>query len=337
MRAVVQSRYGPPEDVLTVHDIDRPKIGDDEVLVRVRATSVHPDVWHVVTGRPWVLRLMGAGVLRPKDPVPGTDLAGFVEDIGRSVTLFAPGEEVFGETHLKMQWRNGGAFAEYASAPQEALMHKPAGVTFEQAASVPSSGAIALSNLQCGRRFRDGQNVLINGAGGGVGMIAIQLAKAKGARVTGVDRREKLGMILELGADEVIDFTREDVTRRLERYDLILDVASNLSLATSRRMLRTGGFWIPIGHDHYGAGAGRVLGSLPRFIALMTIRRFVPHFPEPGGPMPSKNKVMTILAEMLETGTLTPVVDSSYPLDDVHEAMRRLREERSIGKIVLTP
>lgn len=226
--------HGSPDDVLQLREIDTPVVGDGEVLVRVRAASVHPDVWHVVTGRPYVLRLMGAGLLKPKNPVPGTDVAGFVELVGKDVTRFAPGDEVFGETFLELQWRNGGAFAEYAFIPQDALALKPIGITFEQAAAVPTSGFIALLNLQNGGLLQPGQSVLINGAGGGVGSIAVQLAKVYGARVTGVDSTEKMEMLRSLGADHVIDYTQEDFTHRGERYDLIFDVASNLSLSACK-------------------------------------------------------------------------------------------------------
>ena len=202
MKAVVQDRYGSPDDVLQLREIDKPVVGDNEVLVRVRAASVHPDVWHVVTGRPYVLRLMGAGLLKPKNPVPGTDVAGLVESVGKDVTRFRPGDEVFGETHSKLQWRNGGAFAEYVSVPQDTLALKPEGIAFEQAAAVPTSGFIALHNLQDGGQIQPGESVLINGAGGGVGTIAVQLAKAYGARVTGVDTTEKMELVRSLGADQ---------------------------------------------------------------------------------------------------------------------------------------
>jgi NADPH:quinone reductase-like Zn-dependent oxidoreductase len=211
MKAVVHDTYGVPSEVLTVRDIAVPAVGDNDVLVRVRAASVHPDVWHVVTGLPYILRLMGNGVRRPKFPVPGSDLAGVVEAVGRTVTRFKAGDDVFGES-VSFGWRNGGAFAEYASVPQEFLALKPANVTFEQAATVPTSGYIALNNLS-GAGALAGQNVMINGAGGCVGPLAIQIAKAAGARVTAVDRAEKLAMMRSLGADRVIDYEKEDVNR----------------------------------------------------------------------------------------------------------------------------
>jgi NADPH:quinone reductase-like Zn-dependent oxidoreductase len=280
---------------------------------------------------------MGAGVFRPKNPVPGTDVAGLVESVGKDVARFGPGDEVFGETHTELQWRNGGAFAEYVSVPQDALALKPNGIAFEQAAAVPTSGFIALHNLQSGGEIQPGQSVLINGAGGGVGTIAVQLAKAYGARVTGVDSTEKMEMVRSLGADHVIDYTQEDFTRRSERYDLILDVASNLSLTASKRALMPKGVYILIGHDHFGDAAGRIFGSLPRFITLVALSPFVSQLPDRNFSIPSKRDVMAVLAEFLEAGKLTPVIDRTYPLEEVPEAMRYLQGGRSRGKIIITP
>lgn len=337
MKAIVQDKYGSPDEVLHLREIDKPVVGDDEVLVQVRAASVHADVWHVVTGRPYVLRLMGAGLLKPKDRVPGTDLAGLVDSVGKDVTRFAPGDEVFGESHRRLQWRNGGAFAEYASAPQDSLAPKPAGITFEQAAAVPTSGYIALHNLKHEGQIQSGQSVLINGAAGGVGAIAVQLAKAFGARVIGVDNAEKIEMVRSLGADEVIDYTQEDFTQRSERYDLILDVASNLSLSACKKVLTPAGKYVLIGHDHYGASTGRLLGSLPHFFKLVLLSPFVRQLPALNFSVPSKKDVMAALKEFLEEGKLTPVIDRTFPLSEVREAMRHLQGGRAQGKIILTP
>ncbi len=337
MKAIVQDRYGSPDDVLKLREIDKPAVGDDGVLVRVRAASVHPDVWHVVTGRPYVLRLMGAGVLKPKNPVPGTDVAGIVESVGKDVKRFRPGDEVFGETFLKLQWRNGGAFAEYASVPQDALAFKPGSITFEQAASVPTSGFIALINLENGVLIQPGQSVLINGAGGGVGTIAIQLAKAYGARVTGVDSAEKSKMIRSLGADHVIDYTQEDFTRRGERYDLIFDVASNLSLSDCKRALTPTGTYVIIGHDHFGAVGSRTFGGMPHFFKFVALSPFLRQLPSVSFSMPGKKEAMAVLKEFLEAGKLTPFIDRTYPLKEVPEAMRYLQGGRARGKIIITP
>lgn len=338
MKAIVHEKYGPPAQVLQLREIDIPVVEDDEVLVRVRAASVHPDVWHVVTGQPYVLRLMGAGLLRPKDPVPGTDVAGVVEAVGKGVSQFKPGDQVFGESHTRLQWRNGGAFAEYVAVPQEALALKPQGVTFEQAAAVPTSGYIALLNLQNGALIQPGHRVLVNGAGGSVGSIALQFAKAYGAHVTGIDSTDKLEMLRSLGADHTIDYTKEDFTQQDERYDLIFDVASNLSLSACKRVLTPGGFYVLIGHDHYGEAAGRVWGSLPRFIKLMAFKPFTPHLPSgQDTTTPGRREIMTVLKELLETGKLTPIIDSTYPLEQATEAMHHLKSGKAQGKILITP
>ena len=337
MQAIIQDNYGPAEEVLRLQEVDTPQVGADEVLVRVRAASVHPDVWHAVTGRPYVLRLMGSGLRKPVNRIPGTDLAGRVETVGRLVTRFQPGDEVFGESRRGFQWRNSGTFAECVSVPEDILALKPPNVTFEEAAAIPTSGIIALHNLQNGRRLRAGQRVLINGAGGGVGSIAVQLARAWGARVTGVESTEKLDLVRSLGAERVIDYTREDFTQSGERYDLIFDVASNLSLSRCKRALTPGGIYILIGHDHFGRGRGRVLGSLPQAFSLMALSPFVSHLPSPEFTMASKKETMAILKDLLEAGELTPVIDRTYPLREASLAMMYLESGNARGKILITP
>ncbi|HLU73448.1 MAG TPA: NAD(P)-dependent alcohol dehydrogenase [Nonomuraea sp.] len=332
MKAIVQDAYGSPSR-LRLRDIELPAVQDDEVLVRVRAASVHPDVWHVVTGRPYVLRIMGAGLRRPKNPVPGTDMAGVVESAGAHATRFRPGDEVFGETLRSMQWKNGGAYAEYVAVHQDNLAPKPANVSFEQAACVPTAGLITLLNLPPGPLG----NVLVNGAAGGVGGCALQIAKARGATVTGVEHTAKLDLVRTLGADHVIDYTQEDFTRRGERYDLIFDVPGNRSFAECRRALAPGGTYILIGHDHYGAEGRRVLGSLPRFVGLMTQSMFRPELPKPTRPVPDRKESMAVLAELLESGALTPIVDRAFPLAETADALRYLTEGTARGRIVVTP
>jgi NADPH:quinone reductase-like Zn-dependent oxidoreductase len=336
MKAVVQRAYGAPDEVLAVQEVDRPAIGDNDVLVRVRAASVHVDVWHVVTGRPYLLRLAGNGLRKPKRRVPGTDLAGVVEAVGKAVTRFGPGAAVFGDV-APHPWTNGGTFAEYAAAPEDCLALMPDRVTFEQAASVPAPGTIALLNLRNAGRLKAGQNVLINGAGGGVGSFAVQIAKADGARVTGVDCAEKLSMIRGLGADHAIDFAREDFTQSGERYDLILDVASTLSLDDCRRVLTSNGIYVFIGHDHFGKASGRILGSLPRFLGLGLRGCFDNNLPKPSGTKTSRQETMTALKVLLESGKLTPIVARTFQLSDVPEAMRTLQEGRTLGRIVIAP
>jgi NADPH:quinone reductase-like Zn-dependent oxidoreductase len=336
MRAIVQDRYGSPEEVLELRDIDRPMTRDDEVLVRVRAASVHPDVWHCVRGIPYVLRIMGAGVLKPKDRVPGTDVAGHVELVGRSVTAFRPGDEVFGETRRGHQWHNGGAYAEYVSVPPEVLAIKPAALTFEQAAAVPTSATIALQGVRSQGHVRPGQRVLVNGAGGGVGAFAVQLAKAYGADVTAVDSTRKLDMMRSIGADRVIDYMRQDFTRSGERYELIVDIPGNHSIADCRRSLTTEGTYVLIGHDRFGDQGGRWIGTaLGRFFKLLVMTPFVSQRMSPWVSKEAK-KPITVFQELIEAGKLTPAVDRTFPLSDVPEAIRYLAEGDVLGKIVIT-
>jgi NADPH:quinone reductase-like Zn-dependent oxidoreductase len=336
MKAIVQSRYGSPSD-LELREVDEPVVDDDEVLVRVRATSIHPDVWHVVCGQPYVGRLMGMGVLRPKNPIPGTDMAGVVVSVGKSVTRFGPGDPVFGETIVTHQWTHGGAYAEYVSVPQDCLALKPDNITFEQAAAVPTSGYIALLNLQDPTRLGPGRMVLINGGGGGVGTIALQVAKAHGAHVTAVDSTGKLGMLRSLGADEVIDYTQEDFTRRGIRYDLIFDVPGDRPLTAFRCALKPDGRYVPIGHDRFGMSGRRVFGLVPHFLMLMVLSRFVRQLRSPGVPLPTKKEAMAVLREYLEAGKITPVIDSTYPFSAVREAFRHLIEDETRGKVILIP
>jgi len=338
MKAVVHDAYGSPGEVLKVRDVAMPAVGDNDVLVRVRAASVHPDVWHVVTGIPYILRVMGNGLRRPKFRVPGTDLAGVVESVGRAVTRFKAGDEVFGES-VKFGWKNGGAFAEYASVPQEYLALKPANVTFEQAATVPTSGYIALTNLGGGRALA-GRNVLINGAGGCVGMLAIQIAKANGAHVTGVDCAEKLSMMRSLGADHVIDYQQQSVLQGGERYDVVLDVASTLWFDVCAPVLTPTGRYLPIGHAHFGKATGRmggrIVGSLPTFVGLMLRAlanpRNLKNFKILGKP-----EAMATLTALLESGQLTPIVARTFPLDGIVAAMKSIEDTRVVGRTVITP
>lgn len=337
MKAVVHTRYGAPETVLEVREIEAPAIGDDHVLVRVRATSVHADVWHVVTGIPYVLRLMGAGLTRPRARVPGTDLAGTVEAVGKDVTRFVVGDAVFGESHGGIQWMNGGAYAELAAVPQAQLVHKPEGVSFEHAAAVPTAGYIALGNLRPASAIGPGRHVLINGAAGAVGAIAVQVAKARGAEVTGVDSGDRLALLRSLGADHVIDYTQQEVTRGDARYDLIFDVASTLSVPDCKRVLAPDGAYVLIGHDHYGRIGRRLLGSIPSVIRLGFRSLFDRHVRSPFYSEPPKGPIMEELRTLLAEGKLTPIVDRTFPLEDVTQALRRLAQGRAVGRLLLTP
>ena len=337
MKGIVQYRYGSPDDVLELQDIDKPVAKDHEVLVRVHAASVHPDVWHMVRGRPYVLRLMGAGLRKPKNPVPGTDVAGRVESVGKDVTQFHQGDEVFGETRKAHQWTNGGAYAEYVSVPQDALALKPAGITFEQAAAVPTSGFIAFSGIRHQGKVQPGQTVLINGAGGGVGTLAVQLAKAYGAEVTGVDSTGKLDMVRSIGADHVIDYTQEDFTQRGNRYDLILDVPGNHTLSECRRALTPKGTYVLIGHDLFDDSGGRWLGrGLPRFVILAVMSPFVSQLRRGlNFSTPAKKDSMAALRAFIEAGKITPVVDRTFLLSEVRESIRYLEGGQVQGKVVI--
>ena len=334
MKAIVQEKYGSP-DALELKDIDKPVVKDDEVLLRVHATSVHPDVWHVVRGWPYVLRIMGAGLRKPKNSVPGTDVAGRVESVGKNVTRFKAGDEVFGETIKGYQWTNGGAYAEYVSVPQDGLELKPDNLTFEQAATVPTSGLITLQNLLHEGELRGGQRVLVNGAGGGVGALAVQIAKAYGADVTGVDNTKKLEMIRSLGANHVIDYTQEDFTQGEERYDLIFDIPGNHPFSACRRVLTPNGKYVLIGHDRFGQGTGRWFGSVPRVLKLVALSPFVSQLPTPNFSPPDKKSLMAVLKELCEAGKITPVIDMTYPLSEVPEAIRYLEEGHPQGRVVI--
>jgi NADPH:quinone reductase-like Zn-dependent oxidoreductase len=333
MRAIVQDTYGVL-DALELRDIPRPVPAEDEVLIRVRAASVHPDVWHVVAGQPAVLRLMGSGVRRPKDKVPGTDVAGVVESVGSTVTRFQPGDEVFAETIRGVQWRNGGAYAEYATAPEEGVALKPRGVGFEEAAAVPTTGLIALNNLPQSR-VPPGHRVLVNGAAGGVGAVAVQLAKAYGAHVTGVDHARKLALVSSLGADRVIDYTSDDYTRGDDRWDLIFDVPGNHSFKENRRALERGGAYVLIAHDAFGAAGHRWLGSIPRLLGLVARSAVVPELRGGSFKSPDKRRLMATLTGFLETGQLRIVVDRTFPLSETAAALRYLVSGRPVGRVVI--
>jgi 8-oxo-dGTP diphosphatase len=340
MRAIVQSKYGAPSEVLRLAEIPQPAIAEDELLVRVRAASVHADIWHAVTGRPYSWRIV-SGWRAPKRPVPGTDIAGVVASVGMRVTRFKPGDEVFGETMRSFTQGNGGAFAEYASAPEQSLVLKPQNVTFEQAASVPASGYIAFANLIRVGAVMDGQHVVVNGAGGGVGTIALQMLRARGAHVTAVDAGPKLRMLRSLGADETIDYTLTNFTEQGIQYDLIFDIASNLSLQECKRALKPAGLYVWIGHEHYGrAKDGRFLGrGFPQMFGLMARSVFGdPNLPRTKFPIviPGLKDAIAAMRDLMAEGKLIPFVET-YPLESVAEAFRALEKGKVLGKVVLVP
>lgn len=335
MKAIVCEQYGSPDNLI-LKEVDKPTSEDNEVLVKVRAASVHPDVWHVVTGFPYALRLMGSGLLRPKRTIPGTDMAGVVESVGEKATRFQPGDAVFGESLAGHQWKHGGAYAEYVAVPEDNLALKPESITFEQAATVPTSGMIALWNLDDGELIQPGDKVLINGAGGGVGSLALQIAKAMGAVVTAVDCTERLDLLRSLGADRVIDFTQENYTQGKEAYDLIFDIPGNYSFAECRRVLSPEGKYILIWHDNYGKSGGQWLGGLSSFFTLTLRHPFNKQLPDMNYSMPKRKPSMAILQRLLEEGEITPLVGRAFPLDEASQAFRCLIEGQTIGKIVLT-
>jgi NADPH:quinone reductase-like Zn-dependent oxidoreductase len=321
MKAIVQDKYGSAE-VLELRDIDKPDIGDHDVLVRVRAAAVNPADWAIMSGLPYIARML-YGLRKPKNGVRGTDVAGEVEAVGTSVPRFRPGDEVFG-------WCNG-AFAEYASVSEDALEPKPANLTFEQAAAVPLAGFVALQALRDHGNVRAGQKVLINGASGGIGTFAVQIAKSLGADVTGVCSTRNVDLVRSIGADQVIDYTREDFTRSGQRYDFILDNVGNRSLSDLRRALTPKGTLVPNsgGFDNrWFASAGRVVSAhaLSAFVS-QTLRPFV---------MSPKQENLVVLREFIEAGKVTPVIDRTYPLSETRQAIGHIGGGHARGKVAIT-
>lgn len=335
MRAIVQHGYGRPEEVFELAEIDKPSPGPDEVLVRVRAASMHPDVWHVVRGWPYMLRLIGSGLRKPKVPVPGIDLAGVVEAVGAGATSFQPGGEVFGEIVKGHQWKNAGAYAEYVAVPEAKLERKPANLTFEQAAALPTSGLLALQGLRTEGRLEPGDRVLINGAAGAVGSLAVQIAKALDASVTAVDSPAKQNTMRAAGADRVIDCEQEDFTLSDDRYDLILDIPGNRPFEGLKRVLAEGGRYVLIGHDQYGAKGNRWFGgTIGRIIKLQLLAPFG-RTRKDGRPRVEMGNPLVVLRELAETGKLVPVIDRTFPLAEVPAAVAHQASGKAVGKVVI--
>jgi NADPH:quinone reductase-like Zn-dependent oxidoreductase len=322
LKAIVRDTYGSPE-VLELRDIDKPKITDEEVLVHVHAAGVGRDVWHIMTGLPYPIRLAGYGFRAPKNPVIGSDMAGVVEALGKNVTRFQPGDEVFGI--------GKGSYAEYVCAREDKLAPKPTNLTFEQAAVVAIMGSTALQALRDHGKVRPGQEVLIIGASGGVGTYAVQIAKAFGANVTGVCSTTKVEMVRSIGADHVIDYTQEDFAEGDQRYDLILDIGGNSSLSRLRRALASRGTLVIVG----GEGGGRWLGGTDRQLRAMMLSPFVG---QKLGTFVNKenHEDMLVLKELIEAGKVTPIIDRTYPLAEVPEAIRYLEEGHARGKVVIS-
>ena len=322
MRAIVQDAYGST-DVLRLAEIDKPDIAANEVLVKVRAAGLDRGTWHLLTGRPYLMRLIGFGFRRPKNPVPGLDVAGVVVAVGAEVTRFQVGDEVFGIAR--------GSFAEYAAAREDKLAHKPTNLSFEQAAVVPISASTALQGLRDAGRVEAGQKVLVIGASGGVGTYAVQLAKAFGAEVTGVCSTAKVDLVRSLGADRVIDYTREDFADGVEHHDLILDIGGNSSLSRLRRALTPTGTLVIVG----GEEGGKLTGGFGRSLRAPVLSRFVG---QRLTMLASKehHTYLDALRPLIEAGQVTPAVDKTYPLAEVPDAMRHLEAGHARGKIAIT-
>ena len=323
MQAIVQDRYGEAGDVLRLEETGRPAIGDGEVLLRVHAAGVDRGVWHLMTGLPYPVRLAGYGVRAPKTRVRGREVAGRVEAIGKGVTSFQVGDEVFGIAE--------GAFAEYACAQPGKLARRPESLTAVQAAAVPVSALTALQAVRDHGHVHAGQKVLVIGASGGVGTFAVQLAKAFGAEVTGVCSTTKTDLVRSLGADHVVDYSLEDFTATGTRYDLILDIGGNTSLSRLRQALTPKGTLVIVG----GETSGKWLGGTDRQVRAMVLSMFVSQ--KLGTFIAAvKQEDLLVLAQLAESGQLTPAVDRTFSLDEAPKAIRHLDEGHARGKVVVT-
>jgi NADPH:quinone reductase-like Zn-dependent oxidoreductase len=320
MRAIVQDTYGSA-DVLRHGQVGRPEISDKEVLVRVHAAGLDRGTWHLMTGKPYLLRL-AMGLRGPRNPVPGRDVAGTVEAVGPAVSKFSVGDEVYGVAP--------GSFAEYAVTHEDKLARKPANLSFEQAAVVPISALTALKALTVGR-IEAGQHVLVTGASGGVGSFAVQLAKAFGAEVTGVASTPKLDLVRALGADHLIDYTRDDFAATPNRYDLIIDIAGNPSLSRLRRALTATGTAVITGGEEGGSLTGGMNRQLGALIVSLFVRQRLTTFANK-----ESGSDLERLTELIEAGKVTPSIDKTYPLDQVPDAMRHLDAGKARGKVAIT-
>jgi len=324
MKAIVYCDYGVAN--LKLQDIEKPAPADDQLLVRVRAASVNPYDWHFIEGSPKIMRAMGIGLRKPKHTRLGVDFAGTVEAVGKNVTQFKPGDDVFGG--------KTGAFAEYVCARAAgSVALKPASLTFEQAASINIAGITALQAVRDKGKVQPGHKVLINGASGGVGTFAVQVAKSYGADVTGVCSTRNVDMVRSLGADRVVDYTREDFTKSSERYDVIIDNVANHSLLENRRVLKPKGIYVLIGGG--GPSEQGLIGPLARPIKAMLLSPFVSQKMGMMMADPS-NKDLTILGDMMQSGKLKPVIDRTYKLSEVPEAIRYLEQGHARGKVIIT-
>lgn len=320
MKAIVSTKYGSP-DTLQLKDVPKPTPRDNQVLVKIHAASVNAADVEILRGA-WSMRMQGP--FRPRHKIPGSDIAGVVEAVGKNVTKFKPGDEVFGDMFMS----GFGAFAEYKSVPEKVLDPKPASMTFEQAACYPQSGLIALQGLRGKRQIEPGQKVLINGAGGGMGTFAVQIAKSFEAEVTGVDHSSKLDMLCSIGADHVIDYTKEDYTKSGKTYDLILDVVAHRSIFAYKRALNPTGIFVIVGGSRATIFKVLFLGPL---ITMKGKKKMGLN------PLKTNKKAdMAFLQELFEAGKVKPIIDRNYPLSEVPEAYRYLEEKHVKGKLVIT-
>ena len=325
MKAIVQDVYGSA-DVLELRNIDRPPIGDEDVLVQVHAAGVDPGVWHLMAGEPYLIRAMGFGLRTPKVKVRGRDVAGVVAAVGVRVTRFRAGDEVYGTCE-------SGSFAEYAAAPEKRLARKPASLSFEQAAVVPISGVTALQAIRDSGRVQPEQQVMVIGAAGGVGSFAVQIAKASGARVTGVCSSSKADLVLSIGADDVIDYTRDAIDCNGARYDVVIDTAGSRPLSLLRRAMTPHGTLVLVGGEH---GGGRVLGGFDRqllrapLVSMFAGQRLRSLTAKEGA------EDLEAVTRLIESSAVTPVIDRTYALAGAPDAIRYLAEGHAAGKVAVT-
>jgi len=316
VKAIVYTEFGPP-GVLRLKEVETPSPRDDQVLIRIDAASVNYADWSFVRGKPFLVRLIGAGLLKPKNSILGADMAGQVEAVGRNAKQFQPGDSVFGD----ISGCGFGAFAEYVAVPENALAPKPANTTFEEAAAVPQAAVVALQGLRDNGQIQPGQTVLISGASGGIGTFAVQIAKSFGAEVTGVCSTRNLDMVRSIGADHVIDYTQEDFTRNEQVYDLILDIVANRSLSDYMRAVGPEGSYVAVAFNPASLfQRSRARGS------------------KKASSLAAKTSVkdLVFIKELLEAGKIVPVIDKVYPLSEVAEAVRYYGERHAQGKVVIT-
>ena len=322
MKAIIQSEYGSP-DVLSLAEVDQPTLSDHGVLVRIHAASVHAGDWHLMRGTPFLLRLIYGGILKPKFQILGTDMAGQVEAVGRNITQFKPGDRVFGD----LSECGFGTFAEYVCVPEKALVLKPTNITFEQAATVPVSALAALQGLRDAGQIQSGQKVLINGASGGVGSFAVQIAKAFGAEVTGVCSTKKVDMVRSIGADHVIDYTKDDITKYRQHYDLVLDAAAYRSVFKYLPALKPQGTYVMVG------------GSTARFFQVMIFGAWISKIAGRNikflTSQPNQADLI-VLKDLIEAGKIVPRIDLCYPLSEVPAAIRYVELRQVRGKVAIS-